>query len=49
MVDITIASDLIRQGELPIQLLMNKLVFGKLPEQERIYTEIKILVKESLA
>lgn len=48
VVDITIASNLIRQGELPIHLLMNKLVFGKLPEQERIFTEIKILVKESL-
>lgn len=48
VVDVTIASDLIRQGELPIQLLMNKLVFGKLPERERIYTEIKICVKESL-
>ncbi|MBD5147927.1 MAG: substrate-binding domain-containing protein [Oscillibacter sp.] len=48
VVDVTIASDLISQGEIPIRLLMNKLVFGKSPEQERIYTDIRILVKESL-
>lgn len=48
VVDITIASNLIRQGELPVQILMNKLVFGELPDRERLFTEIKILVKECL-
>jgi len=48
VVDITIASDLIRQGELPVQLLISKLVFGEEPECERVFTDIKILVKESL-
>lgn len=48
VVDVTIASDLISQGEIPIRLLMNKLVFGEAPDREQVFTDIKILVKESL-
>lgn len=48
VVDVTIASDLISQGEIPIRLLMNKLVFGDAPDREQVFTDIKILVKESL-
>lgn len=48
VIDCTLASELERQGELPVQLLMNYLVFGQKPEQDKIFTDVKILVKESL-
>lgn len=48
VIDCTLASELQRQGELPIQIIMDYLVFGKKAERERTFTEIKILVKESL-
>lgn len=48
VIDCTLASELRRQGELPVQIIMDSLVFGKKPEQEQIFTEARILVKESL-
>ena len=48
VIDCTLASELPRQGELPVQLIMDYLVFGKPPAQEQLFTETKILVKESL-
>ncbi len=48
VIDCTLASDLHRQGSLPVQIIMDYLVFGRQPEKDQIFTEIKILVKESL-
>ena len=48
VIDCTLASELQRQGELPIQIIMDYLVFGKRAEREQFFTETKILVKESL-
>lgn len=48
VVNCTLASDLKRQGELPVRLIMDYLVFGQIPQQEQMFTEIKILVKEGL-
>lgn len=48
VINCTLASELRRQGELPVQIIMDSLVFGKKPEQEQIFTEARILVKESL-
>lgn len=47
-INCTLASDLRRQGALPVKLIMDYLVFGSKPEQEKLFTEIRILVKESL-
>ena len=46
IIDYTIGSELERQGELPIHMLMDKIVFGKLPKEEHFYTDIRIIVKE---
>lgn len=48
VIDCTLASELLRQGELPVSIIMDYLVFGKKPESEQIFTEAQILVKESL-
>lgn len=48
IIDVTLASELTRQGELPVQVLMKKLVFNETPENEQVFTEIQILVKESI-
>lgn len=48
VIDCTLAGEILRQGELPVQIIMDYLVFGKPPEKEQIFTETKILVKESL-
>lgn len=48
VIDCTLAGDLRRQGALPVQIIMNYLVFGKKPEHDKMFTEIKILVKECL-
>ncbi len=48
VIDCTLAGEIQRQGELPIQIIMDYLVFGKKPQAEQIFTETKILVKESL-
>lgn len=47
-INCTLAGDLQRQGALPVKLIMDYLVLGSKPEQERMFTEIRILVKESL-
>lgn len=49
VVDVTLSSDIIRQGRLPVQILMNKLVFGEMPDEDQIFTESRILVKESVS
>lgn len=49
VIDVTLASDIIRQGKLPVQILMNKLVFNETPDDEQIFTESRILVKESIS
>lgn len=48
VIDVTLASELTRQGELPVELLMKKLIFGEAPQTEQVFTEIQILVKESI-
>ena len=48
VIDCTLGGELQRQGELPVQLLMDYLVFGRKAEQDHIFTEIKVLVKESI-
>ena len=48
VVDCTLGGEKRQQGELPVQLIMDQLVFGKKPAQDKILTETRILVKESL-
>lgn len=48
VIDCTLASELQRQGELPVHVILNYLVFGKKAKEDKMFTEIKILVKESL-
>lgn len=48
VIDITLAGELTRQGALPVELLIKKLVFEEDPPQNQIFTEIRILVKESI-
>ena len=43
-----LAGELQQQGEIPVQIIMDYLVFGKEPEQPQIFTDIRVLVKESL-
>ena len=44
----TIAQQPNIQGALPLDLLLNYLSMGTLPEKELNYTEIEIKIKESL-
>ena len=46
--DVFLAGELQQQGEIPVQIIMDYLVFGKEPEQQQIFTDIRVLVKESL-
>ena len=48
VIDCTLAGELQQQGEIPVQIIMDHLVFGKVPETDEILTEIKVMVKESL-
>ncbi len=48
VIDCTLAGELQQQGEIPVQIIMDHLVFGKEPEQPQIFTDIRVLVKESL-
>lgn len=48
VVDCTLTGDIVRQGSLPIELAMDYLVFGKLPEKHHIFTETRVLLKESI-
>lgn len=48
VIDCTIAGEIQKQGELPVQIIMDHIVFGKTPEAGHIFTETRILVKESL-
>jgi LacI family transcriptional regulator len=48
VIDCTLGGDIRKQGSLPVEIIMNALVFQKKPEREIYYTETKILVKESL-
>lgn len=48
VIDCTLAGEIRRQGELPVRIIMDKLIFDKNPQSEQIFTEIRILVKESL-
>ena len=48
VIDCTLAGELQQQGEIPVQIIMDYLVFGKEPEQPQIFTDIRVLVKESL-
>ena len=44
----TLEGDLESQGSIPVTLIMDYLVFGRRPRKEQIFTDIHILVKESL-
>lgn len=48
VIDCTLAGEIQKQGEIPVKVIMDHLVFGRKPEREKIFTETKILVKESL-
>ena len=48
VVDCTLGSDLNAQGRDGLRLLMDQLIFGMSPKNERQFTEIKILVRESI-
>ena len=48
IIDCTLAGEIHKQGELPVKIIMDYLVFGRLPPRDHVYTEIKVLVKESL-
>ena len=48
VIDCTLAGEIQKQGEIPVQIIMDYLVFGKEPEQQQIFTDIRVLVKESL-
>lgn len=48
VIDCTLAGELQQQGEIPVQIIMDHLVFGKEPAQPQIFTDIRVLVKESL-
>lgn len=48
VIDCTLAGELQQQGEIPVQIIMGHLVFGKEPAQPQIFTDIRVLVKESL-
>ena len=48
VIDCTLSGEMRRQGKLPVQILMDYLVFGKKPEKEQVHTEIKILIKENI-
>ena len=48
VIDCTLAGEIQKQGEIPVQLIMDHLVFGKQPENDQVFTEIKVIVKEIL-
>ena len=48
VIDCTLAGEIQRQGELPVQIIMDALLFGREPQAAQIFTETRILVKESL-
>ena len=48
IIDCTIDSELERQGEIPVQIIMDQLVLKKAPPKQNIYTDIRILIKECL-
>ena len=48
IIDCTIDSELERQGEVPVQIIMDQLVLKKTPPEQNIYTDIRILIKECL-
>ena len=48
VIDVTLGSELEQQGSLPVEILMKKLIFDEVPAQEQVFTNIQILVKESV-
>lgn len=48
IIDCTIDSELERQGAIPVQIIMDRLVLKKTPPEENIFTDIRILIKECL-
>jgi len=48
VIDVTIAQQPKKQGAMPLDILLNYLGMGILPEKELNYTEIEIKIKESL-
>lgn len=48
IIDCTIDSELERQGAVPVQIIMDRLVLKKTPPEENIFTDIRILIKECL-
>ena len=48
IIDYTIESELEKQGELPVQIIMDEIVLKKDPDREHLFTDIRILVKECI-
>ena len=44
----TLDSEIEEQGKQAVEVLMDYLVYGKKPERKHLYSEIRILLKESL-
>lgn len=44
----TLGSDIENQGRIPARILLDQLIFGAQPEQSKVFTDIKILVKECI-
>ena len=48
VIDVTLSSELEKQGELPVKLIMDWLVLGKKPECRTLFTDIRVLFRESI-
>jgi len=48
IISVTIAQQPVKQGAMPLDILLDYLCMGSLPEKELNYTEIEIKIKESL-
>lgn len=46
VVDWTLGGEKAAQGSLPVKLIMDQLVFGRKPATDRIFTDVRILIKE---
>lgn len=48
IINVTLDSGLMKQGSKALQILLDKIIYEKIPDQEFYYTDIHILIKENL-
>lgn len=48
IINVTLDSGLMKQGSKALQILLDKIIYGRTPDQEFYYTDIHILLKENL-